>query len=100
MGIQKCKSCRYQFTWKEVQKAIRWTYKPLVCNKCGTKHVVTKKTRYFFDIPLPILGGVVVVAVSNTLVIPVILLFSIFIIAISFFPYVANYKIKEDNNSM
>lgn len=97
MGIPNCKCCRYEFTWKEVQKAIRWTYKPLICKKCGTKHVVTKKTQNFFGIPLIILCGAV--GVSN---IPVIigasLLTIIIILAILLFPYIAKYKIKEENH--
>lgn len=95
MGIQKCKSCGYQFTWKDMQKAIRWTYKPLVCKKCGTKHVITNKTRSLFGM-FPILGGVV--AFSNiSMFVGVLSLLIIGIIVVLLFPYVATYKVKKND---
>ncbi|WP_353051568.1 TIGR04104 family putative zinc finger protein [Peribacillus frigoritolerans] len=91
LGIQKCETCGYQFTWREVQKAIRWTYKPLVCRKCGTKHKVTMQTRLL----LALLSGVIVLILIVSKV-PFYLGTALVIIlpltVILFFPYFAKYK--------
>ncbi|MBM7569928.1 TIGR04104 family putative zinc finger protein [Aquibacillus albus] len=94
MAIQKCKSCGYQFTWKEIQKAIRWTYKPLVCKKCGTTHVVTNKTRSLFGILFPLLAFAVVLS-NISLLVGLLSILTIVIISILLFPYFAKYKVKK-----
>ncbi|MGM0877815.1 MAG: TIGR04104 family putative zinc finger protein [Bacillota bacterium] len=91
LGIQKCETCDYQFTWKEIQKAIRWTYKPLVCRKCGTKHKITMQTRLLFSISIGVM--LFILKLSNLpfyLGVAVIIFFSLsFILS---FPYFAKYK--------
>lgn len=79
-----------------MQKAIIWTYKPLVCKNCGTKHVVTNKTRNFYGILFPILGGAV--AFGNiSMFVGILSLLTIGIIVVLLFPYVATYRVKNND---
>jgi CXXC-20-CXXC protein len=96
MGIQKCENCGYQFTWKEIQKAIRWTYKPLVCRKCGTRHFISMKTR----LVLPLLIGPLVFILTIIKVpfyLGIVLTVTLPLIVILLFPYFAKYKTKNKN---
>ncbi|WP_371860307.1 TIGR04104 family putative zinc finger protein [Halobacillus faecis] len=95
LGIQKCKSCSHTFTWKEVQKAIQWTFKPLVCKMCKTEHRVTKKTRTVFAIPFHVISGGIVVS-TLPILIKIALLLMITILAILIFPYIASYEMNID----
>ena len=87
MGIQKCEACGYQFRWKEIQKAIRWYYKPLVCRKCDTEHRITIRTRML----VVFLGSLIMVLlIKTTFQLEIALLSSILVIL--FFPYFVQYK--------
>ncbi|WP_114384232.1 TIGR04104 family putative zinc finger protein [Paenibacillus prosopidis] len=91
LGIPKCETCDYQFTWKEIQKGIRWTYKPLVCRKCGTKHKITMQTRLLFSLSIVVM--LFIFDLSNLpfyLRVAVIIIFN-FSVILSF-PYFAKYK--------
>ncbi|MBS4201674.1 hypothetical protein KHA93_18895 [Bacillus sp. FJAT-49732] len=91
MNIQKCVTCGVQFTWKEVQKSNR--YKPLVCRKCGTKHKVTKMTRFLVGLLILIVAFIFYLTnfyyyLSTT----------IFIIAAYLsFPYFAKYEAVQNH---
>ncbi|WP_412768013.1 TIGR04104 family putative zinc finger protein [Halobacillus yeomjeoni] len=96
LGIQKCENCGYQFSWKEIQKAIRWTYKPLVCENCGTVHVITKRTSFIFSIFSGVVGFTLAMNYLPILVgIGVMLI--ILLLAIILFPYVAKYEIDNSH---
>jgi CXXC-20-CXXC protein len=89
LKIQKCESCGYQFTWKEVQKSNR--YKPLACRKCGTKHKVTKITRI-------LVGLLIIIAASIFYQVDFYYYLSttIFSIAVYLsFPYFAKYEVVQ-----
>ena len=94
LGIQKCESCGYQFRWKEIQKAIRWSYKPLVCRKCGTEHRVTIRTRLLVGL-LASLIIAFLIKVSYELG----LALSLPLIIILLFPYFAQYKANIKNKN-
>ncbi|MFE4243644.1 TIGR04104 family putative zinc finger protein [Peribacillus butanolivorans] len=92
-GIQKCETCGYQFTWKEIQKAIRWTYKPLVCKKCGTKHNVTKQTRLLLVLSAgAIVGFLLFIVIDISFVLLLLLSILLPLIVILLYPYFAKYK--------
>lgn len=40
--MNKCEKCYKQFSWFTVYRSIwGWTYKPIKCDKCGSKHRIT-----------------------------------------------------------
>jgi CXXC-20-CXXC protein len=95
LNVQKCVTCGNQFTWKEVQKAIQWTYKPLVCRKCGTEHKVTMLTRCLVAFLIPFLTTFILLVFKYNnipfyLGLTVITIF--FFIFILSYPYFAKYK--------
>ncbi|WP_420489089.1 TIGR04104 family putative zinc finger protein [Neobacillus vireti] len=91
LGIQKCEACKRQFTWKEIQKTIRWNYKPLVCRKCETRHQITIQSRLLFS--LLIAGLLFIFSQANlpfNLRVTVIII--VFLSVVLSFPYYAAYK--------
>ncbi|MBT2655310.1 hypothetical protein J7E81_08665 [Bacillus sp. ISL-18] len=45
MGKQRCESCGYEFSRKEIRKdALKFFNKPLVCKNCGLEHQLTLLT--------------------------------------------------------
>ena len=51
-NLQKCEKCNSPFSWSKIFKSFWWTYQPIECDNCGTKHKIT------------IFGGSTVVAMS------------------------------------
>jgi len=94
MSIQKCLNCGKQFSWKEVQKSVLWWYKPIACQKCGTTHTVTMKTRSLFAL----FAGVTVLII-DFVIFPLdlnVLLSVMGILGIGLlYPYFAKYKIDK-----
>ena len=39
--MQKCENCNLPFNWSKIFKSFWWTYKPIECDNCGTKHKIT-----------------------------------------------------------
>lgn len=96
IGIQKCETCKCQFTWKEIQKTIRWNYKPLVCRKCGTMHQITLQSKLLFSLTIAVLLFIFSLAnLSFNLRIAVIII--VFLSVLFSFPYFANYKKNESS---
>lgn len=44
--MQKCEKCNSQFSWSKIFNSFWWTYKPIVCDNCGTKHKITILSRF------------------------------------------------------
>ena len=40
-NLQKCKKCNSPFSWSKIFKSFWWTYQPIECDNCGTKHKIT-----------------------------------------------------------
>jgi CXXC-20-CXXC protein len=94
LGIQKCETCKRQFTWKEIQKTIRWNYKPLVCRKCGAKHQITIQSKVLFSLSIAVLLFIFSLAnLPFNLRIAVIII--VFLSVLLSFPYFAKYKKNE-----
>ncbi|NMD71182.1 hypothetical protein HHO41_12820 [Bacillus sp. DNRA2] len=105
LGIQSCDSCGYQFRWKEIQRANKWWYKPLVCKQCGLEHYITFRSRLIFGLInglfvflSSILSNVFSVSLHSIsfiilVLIGVILITSNFLI----FPYYTKYNSFQNN---
>ncbi|WP_420491854.1 TIGR04104 family putative zinc finger protein [Neobacillus niacini] len=94
MGIQKCDSCQCQFTWKEIQKTIRWNYKPLVCRKCREKHQITVQSKVLFSLSIAIMLFLFSLAnLPFNFRIPVMVI--VFLSVLISFPYFAKYKAND-----
>ncbi|KMY50008.1 TIGR04104 family putative zinc finger protein [Peribacillus loiseleuriae] len=46
--MQKCENCNSPFSWSKIFKSFWWTYKPIECDNCGTKHKITIFGRFTF----------------------------------------------------
>ncbi|WP_184665121.1 TIGR04104 family putative zinc finger protein [Texcoconibacillus texcoconensis] len=47
--LQKCEYCNMRFTWYRLFKSFwNWSNKPIICNKCGSKHILTISGRIMF----------------------------------------------------
>ncbi|WP_169819102.1 TIGR04104 family putative zinc finger protein [Anaerobacillus arseniciselenatis] len=47
--LNKCKECNHKFEWKKIYVSLwsnSWTEKFIKCSKCGTKHILTPRSRY------------------------------------------------------
>jgi CXXC-20-CXXC protein len=96
LGIQRCETCKSQFTWKEIQKTIRWNYKPLVCKKCRAEHQITIKSKLLFSFSIAALLFIFSLAnLPFNLRIAVIII--VFLSVLVSFPYFAKYK-KNGNS--
>ncbi|PAE42660.1 hypothetical protein CHI06_10290 [Bacillus sp. 7884-1] len=96
LGIQRCETCKSQFTWKEIQKTIRWNYKPLVCKKCRAEHQITIKSKLLFSFSIAVLLFIFSLAnLPFNLRIAVIII--VFLSVLVSFPYFAKYK-KNGNS--
>jgi CXXC-20-CXXC protein len=94
LGMQRCESCQRPFTWKEIQKTIRWNYKPLVCGKCGEKHHITIQSKVLFSLSIAILLFIFSLAnLAFNLRIAVMII--VFLTVLLSFPYFAKYKKDE-----
>ncbi|WML44623.1 TIGR04104 family putative zinc finger protein [Neobacillus sp. PS3-40] len=101
MSIQKCEFCGHQFGWIEIQKNISWGYKPIVCKKCGLKHIVTFRSRRTFGIFTGIIAFFILFFLSDVpfgLRLTLSLLLTL--IHIILFPYYAKYKANKNDNSV
>ena len=102
--IQKCKKCSNQFTRKQILKAIlfSWSYKPIECDNCHTKHYVNLKTRLFISsgVAIPIflipffIGGRNIFNISIGVYYALIYIFWSALL-ISLIPDFARYHIKK-----
>ncbi|WP_374049430.1 TIGR04104 family putative zinc finger protein [Neobacillus sp. OS1-33] len=93
--MQKCVTCGHQFTWKEIQRSIRWTYKPLVCKECGTKHNPTMKTK----VTISFIVGIILfplLLLNLPFYLELVLIITFFLIVIAFFPYFAKYSANRN----
>ncbi|MBU7595038.1 TIGR04104 family putative zinc finger protein [Metabacillus halosaccharovorans] len=45
--MQKCQKCNLPFGWKNIYRSF-WgcVYKPIICDKCSTKHRITFQGRF------------------------------------------------------
>ncbi|WP_374054524.1 TIGR04104 family putative zinc finger protein [Rossellomorea sp. FM04394] len=48
INLQKCDRCQTSFSWRAILKSFIWTYKPIHCTNCGTKHEITIRGRLSF----------------------------------------------------
>lgn len=59
--MQECENCNEQFSWGEIYKSYRWTYKPIKCKQCESVHKITIIGRITFVsftiLPLLIFGN-------------------------------------------
>ena len=95
LGIQKCETCKSQFIWKEIQKTIRWNYKPLVCRKCRTEQQITIMSKLIFSLSIALLLFIFSLAnLPFNLRIAVIII--VFLSVLLSFPYFAKYKRNEN----
>ncbi|MFC7686290.1 TIGR04104 family putative zinc finger protein [Ureibacillus sp. GCM10028918] len=39
--MQKCGKCNSAFSWSNIFKSFKWTFKPIECDYCGTKHKIS-----------------------------------------------------------
>lgn len=57
-ALQQCQKCDMHFSWNNIYRSFwGWGYKPIICDKCGTKHRITVSGRFVvtFLIVLPML---------------------------------------------
>ncbi|WP_377892267.1 TIGR04104 family putative zinc finger protein [Alkalihalobacillus sp. R86527] len=58
--MPQCDVCQNKFSWKTVQKAMFFAYRPITCKKCGTVNQVTFISRILVAIlsvvPIGLLG--------------------------------------------
>lgn len=94
MGIQKCETCKRQFTWKDILNTFRWNYKPLVCRKCGEKHQISIQSRLIFSLSIAVLLFIFSLAnLPFNLRVAVIII--VFLSVLLSFPYFAKYKVEN-----
>lgn len=102
--MQKCKKCSWQFTKKEILKAIffSWSYGPIECANCHTKHYVNLKTRIFITLGIVIPIGLIpfFAGGTNTFNIPIGVYYAVIYICwsallIGVAPFFARYHIEK-----
>lgn len=99
LGIQSCETCKRPFTWKEVQKTIRWNYKPLVCRKCGANHQITILSKLIFSFSIAVLLFIFSLA-NFPFNIRIAVMIIVFLSVLISFPYFAKYKRHEKSNKI
>lgn len=56
--MQKCQECSKEFEWKRIVVSLIGGYKPMKCNRCGSVHDISFKSRIgivLFAVIMPIL---------------------------------------------
>jgi len=50
-ALQQCQNCNMSFSWNNIYRSFWgwWGYKPIICDKCGTKHPITISGRFVFS---------------------------------------------------
>ncbi|WP_165763796.1 TIGR04104 family putative zinc finger protein [Halalkalibacter urbisdiaboli] len=96
MGIQKCEICGQPFTWREIQKGVRWSYKPLECSRCQTRHSITIQTRLLLGAITGLIVLFVISYVSKvSFYLGMVLAVLLPLIVLLLFPYFAKYKANQ-----
>lgn len=101
--IQRCSKCSKEFTRKKIIKSIffSWDYKPVICDKCSTKHYINTKTKLTISlgIVVPVFlisffaDGINIFNIPIMVYYPLIyILWSALLIAMT--PFFARYSIK------
>ncbi|MBA9029421.1 TIGR04104 family putative zinc finger protein [Peribacillus huizhouensis] len=92
--MKKCENCNSQFSWSKIFKSFWWTYKPIKCDNCGTKHKITIFGRFTFGAltTLPILIFTNFLSPFNNVFMTIGIGILILIVGCLFTPYVVQYK--------
>lgn len=88
MGIQKCKVCHHQFTYKEILKSYFNIFSRLYCRKCNTKHILMVYVRLLHSLLAPII-------LFSALLLPLSLTLFLIFLDILFFPYYARFHAAD-----
>lgn len=94
--MQKCENCNKQFSWSKINKSIRWTYKPIECDKCGIEHRITLSGRltFVFLTIVPMLIFINVLSPFDNFMVTFIIGMSILIIGSLLTPYFLKYRVR------
>ncbi len=84
MGIQKCKVCNHQFTYKEIFISFFNIFNRVYCSKCHTKHILMVYVRLLNGLLTPLL-------LFSVLLLPWPLSLLLIILDVLIFPYYARY---------
>ncbi|WHY85713.1 hypothetical protein QNH39_24410 [Neobacillus novalis] len=92
--MQKCENCHSQFSWNKIFKSFWWTYKPIECDNCGTKHKITILGRFtvvaLTILPLSVFGYFF--SPFNNVFLTIVIGPLIPIVGFLFTPYVVQYE--------
>ena len=92
MNLQKCDKCNAQFKWTEIYRSLWLVYRPIRCNKCGTKHKIVFSSRILLSFLSVVPMVVFDLFVSKFTIFFTIMINIIFIVLLSLFlPFFVKY---------
>lgn len=97
-SMQKCTQCQTPFKWSAVYKSLWFAYSPIHCNNCGTKHIITFKSRIIATIMLVVLPLLWMNYSLNKMAFDATISFSVLVLLILvslFSPFLVHYKSKS-----